>query len=650
MLEGMKQQKAEIDAIVNNKDKATFQNTIEALDYSGQFLAKVAMVLDNWSSANNSPELQKVSEDLAPIMSKHSDDIALNEKLFQRIKAVYDQRKSLKLTREQERLLEKNYKSFARNGAALNEKDKDILRGINGKLSLASLKFGNNVLAETNKYKLVIDKEKDLAGLPKSLIASAAEAAEENGMKGKWVFTLHNPSLIPFLQYADNRELRKEIWTAYMTRANHGDNLDNNSVIKEILDLKLKKAKLLGFKTTADYILDETMAKKPSEVFKLLDKLWKPAIAKAKVEAKDLQAFINKEGGKFKLEPWDWRYYTEKVRKQKYDLDEETIKPYFEISHVLEGLKYTVNKLYGLQFVEMKDMPKFDPDMMFYEIKDADGSHLAVVSFDLHPRASKRGGAWMSNYRMQYVQNGKAVYPVIPITCNFTKPTKDIPALLTIDEVTTLFHEFGHGLHGLLSKCTYPGVSGTDVARDFVELPSQVLENWSTAPEVMKVYAKHYKTGEVIPDALIEKLDKSSKFNQGFATTEYLAASILDMKYHTLADVSKLDPQKFEKETLGKYGLIPEIIARYKSCYFNHIFGGGYSAGYYSYIWAEVLDADAFSVFEKKGLFDQESAKSFRKNVLEKGGSEDPMVLYKKFRGQEPSIAPLIKRRGLDGK
>lgn len=649
-IEGMKLQKAEIDAIINSKEKPTFQNTIEAMEYSGQFLTKVSLVFYNWTSSNISPELQKVSGEVAPLLSKHGDDISLNENLFKKVKAVYDERAKLKLNKEQARLLDKSYKSFARNGAALNEKDKEKLRAINGKLSLLTIKFGDNMLAETNAFKLVIDNQKDLAGLPAGLIAAGAEAAEEAGMPGKWVYTLNNPSVMPFLQYADNRELRKKIWTGYMNRGNNGNANDNNQVIKEILDLKLQKAKLLGFKTSADYILDETMAKKPAKVFELLNKLWKPALEVAKKEAKDMQAIIDKEGGKFKLEAWDWRYYAEKVKKAKFDLDEEMLKPYFELNKVRDGLFYVVGKLYGLTFKKVDDMPKFVDDFEYYEVLDRDGSHIALVSFDYHPRASKRGGAWMSNYRNQYKQNGKNVYPYIPLTCNFTKPTKDTPALLTLDEVTTLFHEFGHGLHGLLSNCTYPSLSGTEVARDFVELPSQILENWATEPEVLKVYAKHYKTGEVIPMELVKKIEASSKFGQGFATTEYLAASLLDMNYHTLTDVSKLDVQKFEKETLGKLGLIPEIIARYRSTYFNHIFGGGYSAGYYSYIWAEVLDADAFSVFAKKGIFDQATATSFRKNVLERGGTEEAMELYKKFRGSEPGPDALIKRRGLDGK
>jgi peptidyl-dipeptidase Dcp len=648
MKKGFEIHAKEIQDIANNPEKPTFKNTIEAMDYSGELLTKVSLVFYNWTSSNTSKELQDLANEIAPLASKHSDDITLNSKLFARIKAVYDQRKTLKLNREQEMVLEKTYKSFARNGAALNEKDKEKLRKINQDLSMLELKFGDNVLAENNSYKLVIDKKEDLAGLSEGLIAAASETADEKGLKGKWVFTLQNPSVMPFLQYADNRELRKIIWTAYMMRGNNGDKYDNNNVIKDMIKLKIERSNLLGFKTYADYSLDNVMAKNTKNVYDLLGKLWKPAINMAKKEVKDMQAIIDKEGGKFKLEPWDYRYYAEKVKKAKFDLDEEMLKPYFELNNVREGLFMVVNKLYGLKFVERKDLPKFNDDMQMYEILDAAGNHLAVVSFDFYPRANKRGGAWMSNYRNEYIKDGKRISPIIPLTFNFTKPTKDLPALLTIDEVTTMFHEFGHGLHGLLSKCTYPSVAGTEVARDFVELPSQVLENWATAPEVLRQYAKNYKTGEIIPDALIKKMENSSKFNQGFATTEYLAASYLDMKFHDLTDASKLEPQKFEKEVLSKLGLIPEIISRYRCTYFNHAFTGEYSAGYYSYIWAEVLDADAFAAFTEKGIFDPKTAKAFRENILEKGGSEDPMVLYKTFRGKDASIEPLIKRRGLD--
>lgn len=645
--EGIKLQNAEIDSIINNSEKPTFKNTIEALDYSGMFLTRVALVFYNWTSSNISEDLQKLAAEMAPILSKHSDEISMNDKLFQRIKTVNAEKESLNLTQEQKKLLEKTYKAFARNGAELNPTDKEKLKEINSKLSVLDLKFGDNVLAEINKYKLVIDKKEDLAGLPDALIAAASEVAEESGDKGKWVFNLQNPSVMPFLQYADNRELRKEIWTAYMMKGNHGDQYDNNEVLKQILDLKLQKSKLLGFNTTADYILDNTMAKTPANVFNLLNKLWKPALQLAQKEADEMQAYIKKSGDTFKLEPWDWRYYTEKVKKEKFNLDEDMLKPYFELNNVREGLFFTINKLYGVTFKKLDNMPKFNDDIEYFEVVDADGSNVAIISFDYHPRASKRGGAWMSNYRNQFIYNGKDVRPYIPLTMNFTKPTKDLPALLTLDEVETLFHEFGHATHGMFSKVTYPSLSGTEVVRDFVELPSQILESWVTEPEVLKHYAKHYKTGEVIPAELVEKIKASEKFGQGFVTTELLAASLLDMKYYTLSDVSKLNPQEFEKNTMKELNLMEQIIPRYRSTYFNHIFSGGYSAGYYSYIWAEVLDADAFSVFASKGIFDQATATSFRKNILEKGGTDDAMTLYKNFRGSEPTPDALMKRRGL---
>lgn len=646
--EGIKQHSEEIKAIAENKEAPNFKNTIEAMDYSGSFLMRVNLVLDNWTSANISKELQDLAAEYAPILSKHYDEISMNEKLFARVKAVWENKDKENLNPEQARLLERVYKNFARNGAELNAEDKEKLKAINEKLAVLTLKFGDNVLAETNKYKLVISKKEDLAGLPDGLIAAAAETAEETGDKGKWVFTLHNPSIMPFLQYADNRELRKEIWTAYMMRGNHGDEFDNNKVIKDILDLKLQKAKLLGFQSSAHYILDDVMAKNPENVFNLLHKLWTPALKVAKKELEEMQAYVKKSGQDFKVEAWDWRYYANKVKEEKFSLNENDLKPYFELNNVRDGLFYTVNKLWGINFKKIDNMPKFNNDMEYYDLTDKDGKHIAVVSFDYHPRASKRGGAWMSNYSIQYIKDGKDHRPYIPLTMNFTKATKDLPALLTLDEVETLFHEFGHAVHGFLSQCTYPTLSGTNVARDFVEFPSQVLEGWATEPEVLKVYAKHYKTGEIIPMELVDKLKASERFGQGFATTEYLAASLLDMHFHILTDVSTLDPQKLEKDAMSKLGLIGEIIPRYRSTYFNHIFGGGYSAGYYGYIWSEVLDADTYAYFTEKGIFNQELSESFRANILSRGGTVDESTMYKNFRGRAATPDALIKRRGLN--
>lgn len=646
--EGISQQTKIIEKIVNNPESPTFKNTIEAYEYSDDLLTEVSGVFYNLSSANTNKELQKIASEIAPELSAHNDNILLNEKLFDRIKVVYS-KIGLLSNQEQIKLLEETYRKFVRGGANLDEAKKLRLREINKDLSLLRLKFGENLLAETNGYKLIIEDKKDLSGLPESIINAALETGTKNGMEGKWVFTLQNPSLIPFLQYSDNRVLREKIWKAYSNRGNNNNEFDNNEIIVKISNLKLERAKLMGFKTTADFILDESMAKKPENVFDFLNKLWKPSLEAAKREAEELQKLIDKEGGNFKLQPWDWRYYAEKLKKEKYNLDEEMLKPYFELEKVKNGIFYLANKLYGLNFKKLENMPKYDDDVQVYEINNDDGSHIGIYYSDLHPRAGKRGGAWMSSYRKQHLSNdGKTISPIITNVCNFSRPAGDLPALLTFDEVETFFHEFGHALHGFLSKCSYRTIGGTSVARDFVELPSQIMENWLYEPEMLEVYARHYKTGEVIPKDLIEKIDKSSKYGQGFATTEYLAASLLDMEFHTLTEDLKISPLEFEKKILDeKYGLLPEIISRYKSTYFNHIFNSSYTAGYYSYIWAEVLDADAYELFKQKGIFDKSTAESFRKNILEKGGSEDPMEMYKKFRGAEPSIEPLLKKRGL---
>jgi peptidyl-dipeptidase Dcp len=646
--EGIKQQAEIIESIANNPEYPNFENTILAYEYSDYLISEVSGVFYNLLSANTNPELQKIASEIAPEISAHNDNILLNDKLFARIKLIYEKRESF-TNPEQIRLIEEIYKKFVRGGSNLDDTKKARLREINKDLSVLKLKFGENLLAETNGFKLIIEDKKDLSGLPESVISGAYEAGKESGMEGKWVFTLQNPSLIPFLQYSDKRDLREKIWIAYSLRGNNDNENDNKEIIVKILNLKLESAKLLGFNTTANFILDDCMAKKPENVFDFLNKLWKPALDVAKKEEMELQTLIDKEGGNFKLQPWDWRYYSEKLKKEKYDLDEEMLKPYFELENVKKGIFYLANRLYGLNFKKLDNMPKYNDEVQVFEVLDGDDSHIGIYYQDLHPRAGKRGGAWMNNYRDQYIsKDGKNIYPIITNVCNFSRPAGDLPALLTYDEVETLFHEFGHALHGFLSKCTYKSLSGTSVARDFVELPSQINENWVDEPEMLEVYARHYKTGEVIPKDLIEKLDKSSQYGQGFATTEYLAASILDMEYHTLTKDLTVSPMEFEKNILvDKYGLIPEIISRYKSTYFNHIFNSGYTAGYYSYIWAEVLDADAFELFKQKGIFDKATAESFRKNILERGNTEEPMVLYKKFRGAEPSIEPLLKKRGL---
>lgn len=644
----MQLHKAEIDSIANNTNPPDFANTIVALDDAGVMLTRISSIFFNMTGANTNDTLEKISEDIAPVLSKHYDYIAMNDKLFAKVKQVYDKRTSLGLNEEQNELLDKTYKSFIRNGALLNKEQKDAISKINEELSLLTLKFGQNTLAEVNDFKLVVDNKDELKGLPDDIIAGAAEAAKENKMDGKWVFTLQNPSVMPFLQYAENKSLREKIWKAMQNKGNNSNANDNNEIVKKIASLRLQRANLLGYPTHAHYVLEEQMAQNPDNVNKLLNDLWKPAIEKAKVEAAEIQAYIKSEGSDFKVSPADWRYYSEKIRKQKFDLDENEIKQYFSLDNVHQGVFGTVGKLYGIKFKERKDLPVYHPEVKVYEVNEADGQLIGILYMDFHPRASKRSGAWMTSFSDQRMKNGKRIPPVISIVCNFSKPTGDTPSLLTYDEVSTYFHEFGHALHGLLSNVNYGSLAGTNVPTDFVELPSQIMENWAAEPEVLKSFAKHYKTGEVMPDALIDKIKKAGTYGQGFATSEYLAASILDMDYHTQKSIMEASAQDFEKKSMASHGLIDEIIPRYRSTYFNHIFSGGYSSGYYSYIWSEVLDSDAFEAFKQKGLFDQATATAFRKNILEKGGTADPMELYKRFRGAEPTIDPLLKKRGLN--
>jgi peptidyl-dipeptidase Dcp len=643
--EGMERQNMEIDAIVNNPETPTFENTIEAMEGTGSLLRKVGNVFGVLNGTMTNENMQNIAKEIAPLRSKHRDDIRLNDKLFQRIKAVYEQKDKLDLTTEQNTLLVKYYKDFVRSGANLDEEKKAKLKGINQELSILTVTFGENVLKENNRFEMVIDKKEDLAGLPQAAIIGAEEAAKERGHEGKWVFTIHKPSMIPFLQYSEKRDLREKIFKAYINKGNNNDELDNKANLAKIAALRVERVNLLGYKTHADYVLENNMAKKPENVYKFLNQLWKPALRIAKREARELQEMIRKEGHDFKLQPWDWWYYAEKLKKAKYALDEEMLRPYFELDNVREGAFSVANKLWGIQFIERKDIPKYHEDAKVFEVKEADGSHIGILYTDYFPRASKRGGAWMNSFRKQSRLHGKDIHPVITNNGNFSKPTGGKPALISSEEVLTLFHEFGHALHGLLSDCTYNRLSGTSVARDFVELQSQIMENWAFEPEVLKMYAKHYETGEVIPQELVDKLKKAGHFNQGFANVEYLAASFLDMDWHTLTEAKEQDAHKFETESLDKIGLIPEIIVRYKSPYFNHIFSGGYSSGYYSYIWAEVLDADAFQAFKEASIFDQKTAQSYRENILERGGTEDPMILYKRFRGAEPTVEPLLKKR-----
>ena len=646
---GMAEQKAEIAAVTASAEPPTFANTVEALERSGGLLNRVSGVFFNLTSSHTNEELQRIDQELAPKLAKHGDDIAMDAKLFARVKAVHEAREGLRLTAEQARLLDETYKDFVRGGAALAPDRQARLRQVNEELSVLAVKFGENVLKENNAFELVLEGQADLAGLPPAVVSAAAEAAAERGKPGKWVFTLHKPSLIPFLQFSERRELRERMFKAYVGRGSRGDALDNRALASRMAALRVERANLLGYPTHADFVLEKSMAGTPKAVYGFLDKLWAPALARAKAEADELRAMIRQEGGGHALEPWDWWYYAEKVKKAKYDLDDQALRPYFQLENVRDGAFAVAARLYGISFAERADVPKYHEDVRVFEVKDADGSHLAVLYVDYFPRASKQGGAWMNNFREQSVRDGKDVRPVISNNGNFSKPTADQPALISYEEALTLFHEFGHALHGILTRCAYESLSGTNVPRDFVELGSQIMENWAAHPEVLKTYARHYRTGEPIPDELLAKMQKARLFNQGFETVEYLAASYLDMDWHTLADAAPREAQAFDAAAMGRLGLVPEIVSRYLSPYFSHIFSGGYSAGYYSYVWAEVLDSDAFEAFKEAGLFDRATAESFRRNVLERGNTEDPMALYRRFRGREPRIDALLKKRGLEG-
>lgn len=643
-LKGIKQQNEEIKAIVENPDEPSFENTIVALDNSGEILARVSGVFFALTEADTNDEMMALEAKIAPMLSEHSDNIFLNQELYKRVAAVHAQEEAgkIQLTTEQHYLLDKYYKEFVRSGAGLDAQKQERLREINKQLSTLTIEFGNHVLADNNDYLLVVDKKEDLAGLPDAVIAGAAQEAKAHGKDGKWVFTLQESSRTPLLQYAQNRELRKNIYQAYTSLGNRGNANDNKEVLKKVLALRLEKAQLMGFNNFAEYQLADNMAKNPKNALDLLYGLWEYSIKNAKAEAAELQKIMDREGKGEKLEAWDWWYYAEKLRQEKYDLNEDAIKPYFSQEDVHNGLCTVVNKLYGITLTPCDSISVYNKDVKTYIVKDADGSLLGVFYSDYMPRASKRSGAWMSNFREQ--QEG--VRPLIYNVASFTKPAGDLPSLLTIDEARTMYHEFGHALHGLLTQCKYKGVSGTSVAQDFVELPSQIMEHWAVEPEVLKMYAKHYQTREAIPDSLIAKIENQALFNQGFMTTELLAAAILDMEMHCLTTMEGFDVPQFEKQLMDKLGLIPQIAPRYRSTYFNHIMGG-YAAGYYSYIWAERLDTDAFEAFKEHGLFDQATATSFRKNILEKGGSDDPMKLYVTFRGAEPSLDALLKTRGL---
>ena len=647
--EAIARHQAEILAIANAPEAPTLANTLETLDASGAWLTQVASVFYNLNSALTNDDMQAIAKEMAPLMSKHRDDIQLNEALFARTKVIYDARDTLQLTEEQTMLLERTYKDFVRGGALLDDQAKTRFRAINERLSLLSVQFGENVLKDNNRFELVIHEEAELTGLPERVVASAAQAAKEKDYPGKWLFTLHKPSLIPFLQYSENRAYREAMYKGYTQRGDHNDELDNKAILAEMAALRVERANLLGYPTHAHFVLDNNMAKTPDRVYALLDELWKPALNTAKGEVAAMQALADQSEDNIQLEPWDWWYYIEKVRQQRFDLDKKELRPYFKLENVIGGVTMVANRLFGISLEEHFDIPTYHEDVKTFEVKRADGSHVGILFTDYFPRASKRGGAWMNSFREQRRLDGKMVTPVIANTGNFSKPTPGKPSLISLEETLTLFHEFGHALHGLLSDCTYDRLSGTSVPRDFVELPSQIMENWATEPEVLKLYARHYQTNEPMPDELIEKIRKSSKFNQGFETVEYLAASYLDMDWHTLKDTNTRDAIAFEEASMQRIGLIPEILPRYRSTYFQHIFSGGYSSGYYSYVWAQVLDADAFAAFKESGdLFNPVIAQSFLDNILSRGGTAPGMEMYKRFRGAEPKVDALLERKGFN--
>lgn len=642
---GMQEHNADIDSIVSCTAEPTFENTILAYENSGDLLNRVSLVFFNITEADTNDTLDSIAEHITPLITAHFDEIALNEKLFARIKSVYDRRDSLELKGEELRLTEKIYKSFERSGINLPADKKERLKAINSELASLSLTFGNNVLKETNDF-IVELTENDLDGLPEDVKASMADDAKSMGREG-YVVTMQKPSWIPFVTYSTRRDLREKVIKGYVMRSDRDNDADNKAIIDKIVNLRTEKAHILGFDTWAAYMLDENMAKTPEKAYELMYQVWTPALKRAKEELADIQAAIDREGGDFKAEAWDWWYYAEKIRGEKFDLSEEQTKPYFTLDNATKGIFTVCEKLYGLKFKERADMPVFHPDVKVFEVYDDRDTLMGILYSDFFVRPSKRPGAWMTNYREESYKDGVREIPVVSLTCNFPKPVGDTPSQLSIDDVKTYFHEFGHCLHSLLTDVKYESLAGTNVQHDFVELFSQIMERWAMHPEVLKLYAVNYKTGEVIPDELIKKIDESANFGQGFATTEFLAAGLLDMDWHTQKDAQKYDVNAFEKDAMDKIGLIKEIYPRYCSTYFNHIFSGGYSAGYYAYLWAEVLDADAFESFVENGIFDKATADAFRYKMLSKGGTEDAMVLFRDFKGKEPSVTPLLKSRGL---
>lgn len=646
--EGIAQHNADIDAIIKRRDRPDFENTILALDNAGALLTKVSYVFFALSESDGTPGMDKIAAEITPLLTAHSDEVSMNPLLFQKVKEVYDNKKIYNLTRAQERLLDKTYKSFVNNGALLSEAEKEELKQINQEISAAQLEFNKNLQKENNTTEVVVEDAAELSGLPESTIAEAASQAAARGKEGKWVFTVHAPSRLAVLTYADSRDLRERMYKAYMTIGAKDNENNNSAVINKILNLRVRKANLLGFETFADMQMDRVMSKTVKAAEDLLYKIWEPAKAKAAEEIADMQKYIDNHGGNFKLAAWDYYYYADKVKTERFNLSDDQVRPYFKLENVVKGLFTYSGKLFGITFKELPKAPKYNPEVTVYEVKDAQGKHVAVFMTDYFPRATKRQGAWMSEFQSAYNYNGEDIRPIVFNIGNFTKPTKDMPSLLTIDEVETAFHEFGHALHGMLTRAQFRGIAGTNIDRDAVELPSQFSENWKFEPWLLSVYAKHYKTGEVIPEELVKKLEASSRFNTGFRTVELCGAALLDIEWHKMNYAKDIDVAKFERAVARRLGLPEEIQFRYRSSYFKHIFGSDqYAAGYYTYLWAEVLSSDAASLFKEKGMYDQEAAKSYLQNILEAGDSEDAMTLFKRFRGRAPQVDALLKDRGL---